>query len=484
MPSFSARLTPGIALTAAVATVAALVPGSAVGSPDRDRSAAPAAAAPAAGKPGIGDRYWPLDGNGGIDVRHYGIDVAYDFDAARLSGRATVRLRARNALSRFNLDLLLPVSAVTVDGVPARFSKPKQHELQITPATPLRRGEVVDVVVRYAGKPGPVGYAGERNWLADDDEVVTMNEPHMAPWWFPANDHPRDKATYDVRVTGPAAYQVVSNGLPVRRTVDGRRATSHWRATDPMASYLAFFALGRFDVRRGTRAGLPWYVAVSKGLPDSARRSTMRTLLQSDEVTQWLSKRLGPYPFESTGGLGTSLPVGFALENQTRPTYPGLGGGLSIVVHELAHQWFGDSVSVQGWRDIWLNEGFATFMEFAYAKTSLREVYRGYRDDGSDGIDSGFWRVDLTDPGKHRIFSDSVYTRGGMALLALRNRVGVKDFWRIMRSWSRTHRYGNATVGDFRAHAARVSGERLGAFFDAWLEAPRPPATTKANGFR
>ncbi len=462
-----------------VAVAATLLPAAAPAADDR--------AAPAVGRAGIGDPYWPLDGNGGIDVRHYDVRDTYDFETGRLSGTTTVTLRARQALRRFNLDLLLPVSSVTVDGAPARFAKPHRHELRIRPAAPLRRGDVVDVEVSYAGRPGPIGYAGEKNWLADDAEVVTMNEPHMAPWWFPANDHPRDKATFDIRVTGPATHQVVSNGLPVGRTVDGEQATTHWRSKRPMATYLAFFALGRYDVERGVRDGRPWYVAVSRELPADDRAAWLRTLRRSAAVTAWLERQIGRYPFESTGGLTTSLDVGFALENQTRPTYPDYAGaGLSVVVHELAHQWFGDSVSVDRWRDIWLNEGFATFMEVRWAEQRdgrpaqvwLRDTHR--RLEGQ----RAFWRVDVADPGPADVFDGAVYTRGAMTLQALRHRIGQADFDRVLRTWARDHRYGTARTGAFRRLAIRVSGERLRPFFRAWLSAPRPPAVTRANGLR
>ncbi len=443
--------------------------------------------APVAGAPGIGDPYWPLDGNGGIDVLHYDVAIGYSLASGHLDGVTTLTLRPTRDLSRFQLDLLLPATSVSIDGEPAAFSRPDPHELRITPATPLARGTSVEVRVAYGGRPAEYEYAGESNWLADDAEVVAMNQPHMAPWWFPANDHPSDKARFDITVTGDAEAQAVANGLLVDRTVEGDLATTHWRSTSPMATYLAFFALGRYDVRTSTRAGLPFYGAVSRELPPTVRESAWRTLAETPEVTAWLQRRLGPYPFESTGGLVTSLPVGFALENQTRPTYPAsLGGDVSLLVHELAHQWFGDSVAVARWRDIWLNEGFATFMEAAYAERHggpsaqqwLRDTYGRSRDL------FGFWEIDLTDPGRDRIFSSAVYNRGGMALQALRRVVGDGDFWRILRTWATQRRDGLGTVPAFRQLAEQVSDRSLDRFFRAWLQAPRPPDRTRANGLK
>lgn len=486
----SSRSSRTLGLALATLSLAVLLP---VGAEAREVAEPTVEPTARAGAPGIGDAYWPLDGNGGIDVLHYDVHDTYDFATERLSGTTVLRVRATTALTRFNLDFLLSTSSVLVDGAPATTSRPSPHELSITPATPLAAGATFEVEVTYADRPGRHRYAGENNWLADDDEVVTMNEPHMAPWWFPANDHPRDKATYDVTVTGPADLEVVSNGLLVDRTTDtttGRPlATTHWRTTSPMASYLAFFALGDYTVAHGVRDGLPWYVAVSKDLDPDRQRLARRSLVKTPAITAWLGRRLGRYPFESTGGLTTALPVRFALENQTRPTYAAsFGGDTSVVVHELAHQWFGDSVSVHRWRDIWLNEGFATFMEAAYTERhggrSADQWLRRTLQDLRDYAPRSFWRVDVADPGAHHLFDGAVYARGGLTLQALRNRIGERDFWTTLRTWLRDHRYGTATVPQFDALAERVSGERLDGFFQAWLRAPRPPAETRANGLR
>nr|WP_253945104.1 M1 family metallopeptidase [Nocardioides sp. zg-DK7169] len=451
--------------------------------------AAPSAARvadPVAGAAGIGDPYFPLDGNGGYDVQHYDVRVAYDFDTGRLRGRTQVRLEATRSLRSLHLDLLLPVRSVRIDGRAAEFDRPQHHELRITPREPVAAGRVVSVEVRYAGRPARLSYAGEGNWLADGQEVVTMNQPHMAPWWFPANDHPLDKATMDVRVTVPRDRQVVSNGTLVDRRVVGRRATTHWRSTDPMAPYLAFFAAGRYAVARGVHDGLPWYVAVSKELRRPVARRAMRLMKRTPTITQWAESVLGDYPFESTGGLTTSLRPGFALENQTRPTYPVLQSQRVVtVVHEIAHQWFGDSVALARWRDIWLNEGAATFMEVLWTEerggTSGQDWLVEQHEAWSP--ERGFWQVRVDDPGPQRIFDTPVYLRGGMAFQALRHRIGEQDFRALLRTWVQERAQGHGTTEEFVALAEQVSGEDLDGFFEAWLRAPRPPARTAANGF-
>jgi aminopeptidase N len=437
------------------------------------------------GGTGIGDPYFPLDGNGGIDVLHYDIRDRYDFRTRKLTGRTTLEVRAAHPLSRFHLDLLLRVRQVRIDGATVGFSRPNAHELQITPRSVIPAGRVFDVTVDFSGKPDAFRWRGERNWLASRREVVTMNEPHMAAWWFASNDHPLDKATYDIRVTTGKDREVISNGKRVGRSVRGRLATTHWRSSQPMATYLAYFAAGDFTVRRGRTGGIPWLLAVSRRLPEFERGQSMRALRATGPVTGWLQKELGTYPFSSTGGLVTSLSPGFALENQTRPTYPSLGTyERSLVVHELAHQWFGNSVSVRGWRDIWLNEGFATYMEARYAEThggpGIRTwLHRSY--DSFDHMDA-FWRVPIDDPGPRRIFEYPIYQRGGMTLAALRRVIGSADFTRLLRRWVSEHRNGNVTTQQFTDLAEEISGVDLDAFFDAWLRADSPPARTPANG--
>ncbi len=439
------------------------------------------------GAAGIGDPYFPRDGNGGIDVLSYDVHDSYGFRQGRLSGWTVLRLRGTAAVSSFNLDFLLPVHAVRVNGRTVPFSQDR-HELVVERG--LAAGQVVTVRVQYAGRPGRQSYLGERNWLAGADEVVAMNEPHMAPWWFPANDHPLDKARIRVSITVPKRFVVVSNGRRIHRRTHGATATTTWRADEPMAPYLAFFAAGRFRIERGVRAGRPWLVAVSKSLPTAAQPGAMRLLRQTPEITRWLESQVGRYPFSVVGGLVTSLDPGFALENQTRPTYSPGGLDRSTMVHELAHQWFGDSVSVRRWSDIWLNEGAATFMEWrwdeAHGGVAAKQVLRGFYD--TTDSDDAFWVHQVADPCPSRtgcaseIFAEFVYQRGAMTLQALRNRIGDADYWRLLRRWVADRSGGNGSTAQFEALAEQVSGEDLDGFFAAWLHSATKPADTAANG--
>jgi aminopeptidase N len=441
----------------------------------------------ALGASGAGDAYFPLDGNGGYDVAHYEVRDTMRLASGRLSGATTITATATSALSRFNLDLLLTVDSVTVNGHRARFTRPNRHELQVTPPTPLAAGEHFTVRVVHHGTPGRIAFGGERSWFGNAREVIAMNEPHIAAWWFAANDHPSDKASFDIHVRVPRGQQAIANGRLISRRVGTDWTTWHWRAREPMATYLAFFAAGRFRLERGrTASGLPFTFAVSRQLGDLQQRRSLALLRRTPKILAWLETWLGPYPFNSTGGVTTAHDTHFALENQTRPTYPYVGGASAdwIVAHELAHQWFGDSVSVQKWRDIWLNEGLATFFEMRWTH------YEGWGSGaawlagtwGTYPAASDFWDLPIGAPGPNRLFDEEVYIRGAMAVEALRQRIGQTDLITLLRRWVSEKRSGNGSIAEFVALAEDVSGEDLAGFFQAWLFEPTRPAKTAENG--
>jgi aminopeptidase N len=459
-----------------------------------DRAPAPAVVGPAvvgpavAGSAGIGDRYYPRDGNGGFDVTHYDVHDSYAFDTRVLSGRTDVSATARATLSSFHLDLVLPVDEVTVDGRAAAFAKPSRHELVVTPRVPVPAGDRFVVRVRYHGRPGSVSYGGDRPWVAEPDEATALGEPHVAPWWFAANDHPRDKATFDVVLRVPEGRQAISGGDLVDRVTRDGWTSWHWRMARPMAPYLAFAAVGRFRIETGSRHGRPWLNAVSRWYNAGLQDSALAMLRRTPETVEWLEGELGPYPFSSTGGVVASIYRGFALENQGRPTYPYLGTGdeaRTTMVHELAHQWFGDSVSVRRWRDIWLNEGLASWAEWRWAETHGGEAaqHRLRREHAARPAARAFWRLRIADPGAGHEFDPPVYVRGAMAAQALRHRIGAAVFTRLLRTWVAERQFGTGRVEQFEALAERVSGRRLGGFFDTWLHRPGRPARTTANGF-
>jgi aminopeptidase N len=471
------------------ASLSALLLAGIVALPATGATGAAETAPSGAGAQGIGDPYFPKDGNGGYDVGHYDIHDTYGLRSRDLSGRTEIRATATQDLSSFSLDLMLTPDAVSIDGRPVTFAKSGKHELVVTPAAAIPSGTAFVVSVRYHGRPGAIGWRGERPFFAAPGETVATNQPHIAPWWFPVNDHPRDKATYDIHVAVARGAQVVSNGTLVDRTTSGAWTSWHWRMDRPMSSYLAFFAAGRFRMQSGTSHGIPWTVAVSRYFDRSDQDRLLRLTKQSAGISRWLSTQFGPYPFGSTGGVVTAVNTGLALENQSRPTYPFLTPGHeahSVVVHELAHQWFGDLVAVQRWRDIWLNEGFATWAEWRYdeghgRRSAWRRLHTEY---AAHPARDPFWKVRIGNPGPERLFDAPVYDRGAMTLQALRHRIGDAGFRRLLRSWVQQHADATGTVEQFEALAEQVSGQDLDGFFGAWLRTGSRPGVTVANGLR
>ena len=426
-----------------------------------------------AGEPGLGDSYLPGAGNGGYDVREYRLELRYAPDTDRLDGHAVLTAAALHGLSRFNLDFgPLEVSALTVDGAPATWSRDGDTELVITPATGIARGASFTVDVRYGGLPGGEGL--DNGFKRTADGAVVAGEPQSATDWFPSNDHPRDKATYDFAITVPEGLTAVANGLPAGSTTDAGWTTWRWRVTSPMATYLATFAVGRFRVTTGTAAGVPFYNAIAQSLPPERADAA---IARTGDIAQYLSTVFGPYPFEALGGVvPDAAQLGFALETQTRPVYSSgffnrgtVEDKTSVIAHELAHQWFGDSVSLRQWRDIWLNEGFATYAQWLWSEHLGLETVGESFDAQYNASRAEVWSTPPGDPGKDKLFGASVYQRGAMTVHVLRLAVGDEAFFQILKAWTAAHRHADATTQDFVALAERIGHKQLDQLFQAWL---------------
>ncbi|MET9621613.1 M1 family metallopeptidase [Streptomyces sp. NPDC006464] len=440
------------------------------------------------GAPGIGDSYYPASGNGGYDVSHYDLRLTYQPATDVLEGTATILATTRQNLSRFNLDLGLKVSEVRVNGKKAAFTTSGEQELEITPAAPLEKNRTISVVVRYAGKPSEVKIGGWTAWHRTPDGGVAAQEPDSAAWWFPSNDHPLDKATFDVSVAVPDGTQAISNGVLQSQSSKLGWTRYNWRSNKPQATYLATLAVGKFDITTDkTAGGLPVLNAYSRDLGDNAgaaRASVERTA----EVAEWLEGVFGPYPFNALGGYVPNVTSGYALETQTRPFYSprqfANGSNVSVVVHELAHQWYGDSVSVDNWKDIWVNEGFARYSQWLWSEKEGEGTAQELADYvyATRSAEDPFWTVKPGDPGPDNQFHIAVYDRGALALQALRNEIGDEDFFAVLKGWPTEFAYGNAEVADFVAYAERISGKPLAALFDTWLYQPVKPAAPAATG--
>ena len=654
--------------------------------------ASSAPGAPHPGAAGIGDPYFPQDGNGGYDVQHYAIDVGYRPSTDVLTGRTTIRATATETLSRFNLDLVgLHVDSVRVDGSAASWSR-TAHELKVTPRKALKAGHGFVVVVTYHGVPQPFDEVtlGLSGFFATADGNVLAGQPHGAASWFPVNDHPLDKATYEIAVTVPKGLEAVANGYLASKKVHGSTTTWTWRLDKPMASYLATMNTGHFRTKAYSASGISFFDAIDpalfanpapvtgrqyavSGAQDSGYLRLARTIAvpaggghlsfqvarntepgwdyfivearragtsswttlpdlnghtstdtgascpswldihpllghyesdngdgtcspsgttgkwnaangASDDYESWsvdlsayaghsvqvslsvvsddsvafagawvddivgpggsstsfendgntmdgwavpgaptsspgnegdwtiatsdprpsigqrardaldrepeilafLASYLGPYPFKQAGGIVDNDPgLGFALETQTRPVYSkdffqygDVADNDSVVTHELAHQWTGDSLALGRWQDIWLNEGFASYMEWLWSEDQGRgtaqEIYDGIT---SIPADDPFWELTIGDPGPDALFDGAVYDRGAMTLHALRLKIGDPAFFRLLKKWTSTYAGGNVTTPQFIALAEHVSGKNLRGFFKEWLFTGARPAS-------
>ncbi|MFG2329704.1 M1 family metallopeptidase [Streptomyces sp. NPDC048604] len=430
------------------------------------------------GAAGLRDPYFPKLGNGGYDVRHYALNLAYDPKTGRLDATADITAAATQDLSAFNLDLSgLTVRSAAVDGAPAAFRR-AGDELTIRPREELDKGTVFRTRLVYSGVPETVTDAdgSEEGWLPTADGALAVGEPTGSMAWFPGNHHPSDKATYTVTLTVPAGLKAVSNGrLVSERTANGR-TTAVWNAPEPMASYLATVAIGTYRTKTGTaRAGKPADVPVLSVIDPAAADAEADALLaRIPEILDWQSENFGPYPFSAAGAIvDRGGDLGYALETQTRPVFPRTAFDTATLVHELAHQWYGDSVTPETWRDMWLNEGFATYAEWLYAE-DFEDIPAQESFDEAFADDAN-WAFPPADPPAAENISDApVYGRGAMVLQKLRQTVGDDTFFEILRGWPAKYRYANASTDDFTAYVEETAGEDvaqedLDEVWDVWL---------------
>lgn len=451
--------------------------------------------AAATGANGLGDSLYPGLGNGGYDAQHYALDLTLlAMNASELRGVTTIRAVATQRLRSFNLDFAgFTIADITVDGRPAGYQRQKS-ELTITPEQPLEAGQSFLVQVRYHGMPEElqsVSKAGQVGWIVYDDGSYVLSQPDGAASYYPVNDHPLDKATYTFRVTVPQPLEAVANGVLVSSHDEGNATTWVWEAADPMASYLTTVSIGDFDLETQASAG---QTPIRNYYSDGLAKKVHRPFARQPEMLQLFSDLFGPYPFAVYGALVLDTATETALEAQTLSVYgvdqldlTDMPAAEQLVAHELAHQWFGNSVSVADWGDIWLNEGLATYAEGLWVEHTegrkaldkwVADNYRYVADAGADLVPPGSPQAD-------DLFNEGVYCRGGLTLHALRLRVGDSIFFNILRTYFARFAGNNARTGDFIAVAEEVSGQKLDAFFDRWLygkDLPPIPALGLAVG--
>ncbi|HEY4567833.1 MAG TPA: M1 family metallopeptidase, partial [Kribbella sp.] len=427
------------------------------------------------GEPGAstaGDRYVPTHGNGGYRVESYELDLDYRVNSNRLTGKATITAFATQALSRLTFDLAgLRVAKVAVNGRrPQRFVH-RSGKLHITPATTITDGTEFSVDIQYNGNPKPEDSPwGDLGWEELTEGVIVASQPSGAATWFPCNDHPGDKAHYRISITTDSPYHVVANGRLVSRRVKASRTTWVFDQAAPMATYLATVQIGRYD-----EVDLATSPVTMRGvLPAEQLRDFRHDFGRQQDMMKLFCRLFGPYPFGAYTVVVTDDPLEIPLEAQGISVFgsnhvDGKRGAERLVAHELAHQWFGNSLTPASWQHIWLNEGFACYAEWLWSEESGGPSADQQVSKAHSRLKGLPQDLLLSDPGPELMFDDRLYKRGALLLHALRRTVGDPCFVGLLRGWVTDHRHGTVSTEAFLAHVARRAGADVAGTLTPWL---------------
>jgi aminopeptidase N len=429
----------------------------------------------------VADPVYPDYGNPAVDVLRYDLALAWDPSSRQLTGTATLTVRAVRELAEIALDFgsAYTVDRATVDGADARPVR-RGGDLVLRAARPVARDATATVVVAYRGRPAPVPFPGARRdvstlglHVTPDGALWAMQEPYGAFTWYPCSDQPSDEAVYDIAITVPEGWAGVANGVLTGIQTGSVNRTYRWRAAEAMPTYLVTLAVDHFDRYDDVGPhGLPLGYWVRP--QDSA--AMLPTLRQSPRLLSWLERKLGPYPFGSAGVVVVQNTSG--METQTMVTLGAITGpaAVPVLLHEFAHHWFGDSVTPKTWLDMWLNEGFATYLQglFELEERTVTEA----------GLIAAWRRIDTEQraeagpPGRYRadrFAARNVYVGPALMLHELRGLLGDPTFFAMLHDWVQHHRHTQQDRAGFTAWLRAYTGRDLTPVVDKWLDSRTTP---------
>ena len=430
----------------------------------------------------VADPVYPAYGNPAIDVLRYQLDLAWDPAGRQLSGTATLTVRPVRPLTEITLDFAsgYTVDSATVDGAAVTASRAPTGDVLVRLAHETAAESRLTVAVAYHGRPAPVAFPGNRADVDDlgmhvtaDGALWTMQEPYGAFTWYPCSDQPSDEALYDFAVTVPDGFAAVANGTPAAPAdAGGGRHTYRWHAPEPIATYLVTLAVDRFQ--RFDDVG-PDGLPITYWLRAAQVDDMLPVLRQTPAMLRWLSARLGRYPFSSAGVVIVAGESG--METQTMITIGPIGrSSAPVLLHELAHHWFGDAVTPTTWRDVWLNEGFATYLQMMYTVDALggdqKSLLAGWRT--ADTVS----RIEAGPPGHaraDRFAARNVYLGPALMLHEIRGQLGDAAFLAMLHDWVQHHLHTQQTRASFTSWLTAYTGKDLTALLDRWLDSTTTP---------
>ena len=424
---------------------------------------------------GLGDPIYPFLGNPGYDVQNYNLDLTVAVDANMISGSAEIEAVATQDLSKVMFDFSgMRVHQVAVNDQLAQFER-KETKLIITPQEMLPADEPFTTVIQYAGSPQVIPDPGRPmalGWQIDIGGSFVASEPTGAMNWFPNNNHPADKATYKMRFTLPQPYGVVANGVLVDYQQTGYKNIYEWQMDQPMASYLAIAQVNEYDMAVGVSDS---GISIRNFFPVDTPEKVRTIFDNAPEMIAFLEELIAPYPFERYGVVLLGRPTNWALESQSVATYGSNGPNRNeTIIHDLAHQWFGNSVSIATWQDVWLNEGFATYIQYLWDDHTGRATIEASMQDLYNIVSANHMPSPIP-KSADQLFSPAVYWRGAYTLHALRETVGDDAFIEILHTYYSRYKDGNASTADFIAVAEEIGGQTAVETLNAWLYSDTVP---------